>query len=120
MDENSEQQVGDFAGVASEVEKPLVAVARLDADGVYQGIDMIAEDLAGEDHVLLLDGCDLPSGRYAWDKSAATFVPLEGLRAPSAEQPLAADALVAALLELHARATAMLTAYLAARTGDHP
>lgn len=118
MDENSEQQVGDFAGAAIEAKHPLVAVARIDADSVYQGIDMIAADQVGEDHVLLPDGCDLPPGRYAWDKAAATFMPLEGARAPSAQQPLATDALVIALLDLHARATAMLNAYLAARTGD--
>lgn len=119
MDE-TKVQVGDFAGAEIEVQRPTVAVARLDAAGIYQGIDIVAADQVGEDQVLLHDGCDLPPGKYAWDRAAATFVPLLGKSAPSAEQPLAADALVAALLDLHARATVMLNTYLAARTGDHP
>lgn len=53
----------------------MVQVARLDADGVYQGIDLIEQGAVTQQHVLLPDGCDLPPGKYYWDEGLRAFMP---------------------------------------------
>jgi len=75
-----------------------VAVARLDADGVYHGTDEIPDDQVTDDHVLLPDGCDLPLGKYAWDRDKASFVPLANPQQRAESAPLALNALAWLLL----------------------
>lgn len=80
---------------------PTVAVARLDADGVYHGIDQIAVDQVSDDHVLLPDGCDLPPGKYFWDRTAKSFMPLANPQQRAIEAPVALNALAWGLLAMH-------------------
>jgi hypothetical protein len=55
----------------------MVQVAILDADGIYQGAEHIAESQVTDAHVLLPDGCDLPPGRYRWEHELKAFMPLQ-------------------------------------------
>lgn len=77
---------------------PDIAVARLDAAGVYQGIDTIKLCQLTPEHVPLPDGCDLPPGRYFWDREKATFLPISIPQQLGAEAPAALNALAWALL----------------------
>jgi hypothetical protein len=52
-------------------------VARLDADGVFQGVEEIDLAQLTVDHVPLPDGCDLPPGRYRWLPERQAFWPIE-------------------------------------------
>lgn len=81
---------------------PTVAVARFDAAGVYQGIEQIPADQVTDNHVPLPDGCDLPSGRYFWDRDKATFMPLASPQQRAVEAPVALNALAWGLLAMHA------------------
>lgn len=53
---------------------PLIPVARLDADGLYAGLDHLPEAEITEDHIVLPDGCDLPPGQYRWDRERQSFI----------------------------------------------
>lgn len=79
-----------------------VLVAHLDAEDVYWGTAEITPEEVTSDHVPLPNGCDLPPGRYKWDKAAHTFVSLSDLRQRAVEQPVALNALAWALLALSA------------------
>lgn len=94
MDENT--IIEDPA--APEPPPALIAVARLDAEGIYQGIDLIPADQVAADHVPLPDGCDLPPGRYAWDRAQKTFAPLASPQQRAVEAPVALNALAWGLL----------------------
>lgn len=78
-----------------------LAVARLDADGVYHGIDHLPADQVTADHVPLPDGCDLPPGCYRWDRASSAFVPLAGPQQRAVEAPVALNALAWGLLAMH-------------------
>lgn len=80
---------------------PTVAVAILDSAGVYHGIEQIPADRVTDDHVLLPDGCDLPLGRYFWDRDQATFMPLANPQQRAVEAPVALNALAWGLLAMH-------------------
>lgn len=53
---------------------PLIPVARLDAAGLYIGLDHLPEAGITKDHIVLRDGCDLPPGQYRWDRERQSFV----------------------------------------------
>lgn len=78
----------------------LVQVAKLDAADTYLGLEMLPADQITADHVQLPDGCDLPPGKYYWDRSASTFLPLRSPQAVAEESPLALNALAWMLLAM--------------------
>ncbi len=59
----------------TEAPAPLIPVARLDADGLYAGLDHLPASEITEDHIVLRDGCDLPPGQYRWDRARQSFIP---------------------------------------------
>jgi len=75
-----------------------VTVARLDAAGVYLGTEEIRADQVTDGHVPLPDGCDLPPGKYGWDRAKRAFVPLADAQQRAVEQPVALNALAWSLL----------------------
>jgi hypothetical protein len=77
-----------------------VAVAKLDADGVYQGLDAIPVADVTDTHVLLPDGCDLPPGKYLWSREKSTFLPLASPQQRAVEAPVALNALAWGLLAM--------------------
>lgn len=79
-----------------------VTVARLDAAGVYLGTEQIPADQVTADHVQLPDGCDLPPGKYGWDRDKRAFVPLADAQQRAVEQPVALNALAWLLLAQYA------------------
>ncbi len=86
-----------------EIEAPspqTVFIAQFDADGLYSGMAEI--DAAGltDDHVALPTGCDLPPGRYRWDKAAAAFVYAGEPKQRAEESPPALNALAWAMLAI--------------------
>ena len=66
-----------------------IKVAKLDAAGVFQGVGEVAkltdlhlplDQIGGE--------CDLPPGKYRWDRQRKTFVPLRAAAvAPARDVP---------------------------------
>ena len=100
-----------------------VTVARLDAFGIYQGIDEICDADLTDAHVQLPNGCDLPHGKYRWDKTRGAFVAIDEKK--ELEQP--PDALRALAIgfiwmhdlgmELPAETLAWLDSYTAEITG---
>lgn len=52
-----------------------VKVAILDEKDVFQGVTEIDPGQVTELHVLLPDGCDLPTGKYCWDRAMGAFMP---------------------------------------------
>jgi hypothetical protein len=58
----------------TEAPAPLTPVARLDADGLFDGLDHLPESEITEDHIVLPDGCDLPPGQYRWDRERQSFI----------------------------------------------
>lgn len=75
-------------------------VAKLDADGVYQGVDAIPSSAVTDEHVPLPGGCDLPPGRYFWSREKSTFLPLASPQQRAVEAPIALNALAWALLAM--------------------
>ena len=80
-----------------------IIVAKLDADGIYHGMDAIPADQVTADHVCLPDGCDLPHGKYFWDRAQGSFMPLTDSQQRAVSQPVPLNALAWALLALSAK-----------------
>lgn len=53
----------------------MISVAILDEQGFYQGVQHIAESELTDAHVQVPPDCDLPIGKYYWDKQRKTFMP---------------------------------------------
>lgn len=79
-------------------EPTTILVAVLDASDVYMGTaSKPAADLTPDD-VPLPAGCDLPPGRYRWDRAQGCFMPLP----PAPEAPAAVPLDVSAMRALRA------------------
>ena len=81
-------------------ENKKVQVARLDANGIYQGIDEIDADDLTETHVHLPNGCDLPPGTYRWDNDRKTFIALQRDDEAAAPDPHALRSIAVGLMAL--------------------
>lgn len=64
---------------------PTVTVARLDASGVYWGVDTIDRAALTPEHVEVPANCDLEPGAYRWNAADVRFDPIE--RSKRAAQP---------------------------------
>lgn len=53
-----------------------VAVAIIDAGGVYRGLDTIAANTLTDQHVQVPADCDLTAGKYRWSAEHQRFDPL--------------------------------------------
>jgi hypothetical protein len=51
-------------------------VAKLDTNGIYQGVEEIPEKEVTEAHVRVPKDCDLVPGKYKWIASPGTFMPV--------------------------------------------
>ena len=91
-------------------EKPAkVLVARLDGHDVYHGTEeMDAADVTPM-HVPLPGGCDLAPGKYRWDRTRKTFLPLRDHKTTIEQPPLALNALALGFIALHAEGRSLPT-----------
>jgi len=78
-------------------------VAKLDAHDVYHGTEEIDAADVTPGHVVLQDGCDLSPGKYRWDRTRKTFLPLRDDKVTRDQPPMALNAIALGLIALHAQ-----------------
>lgn len=78
-----------------------VKVAKLDANSIFQGVEEIDGTQVTPDHVHLPRGCDLPPGKYRWDKPRKTFVPLDTPEEAAMKDPYMLNAIAIGLAAIH-------------------
>ena len=79
-----------LAEEAVEVAKPaIVTVARLDADGVYLGVEALPAEELTEAHFPVPADCDLKPGAYKL--AGAAFVPIEPVKQRALNAPVSSD-----------------------------
>ena len=81
--------------------EPKMTVARLDAHDVYHGTEELDAADVTPMHVPLPGGCDLAPGKYRWDRTRKTFLPLRDDKATREPPPLALNAIALGFIVLH-------------------
>ena len=79
----------------------MVTVATLDAGDLYQGTQEISEDELTDAHIHLPNGCDLPIGKYRFDRERKTFIDAKGANTAETPAPNASRAIAISLIALH-------------------